>query len=170
MGHVFYLMLLAAYIALFLNIAFFKQAFSLLPVDSLHNALVFATMPLVLFCIINILLTLASLLWLDRLAISLFILLSAAAQYFIMTFGIIIDRSMIANIIDTTPAESFALMSTKMVLTLAITGLLAVIVAWWIKVKKPASPLRSLALRVGSIAVSALIIVAVALALNYYLW
>ncbi|MGU3522076.1 phosphoethanolamine transferase EptA [Enterobacteriaceae bacterium C23F] len=163
MGHVFYLMLFAAYIALFLNIVFFKQAFSLLPVDSLHNALVFATIPVVLFCIINILLTLASLLWLDRLAISLFILLSAAAQYFIMTFGIIIDRSMITNIIDTTPAESFALMSTKMVLTLAITGLLAVIVAWWIKVKKPASPLRSLALRVGSIVVSALIIVAVAL-------
>jgi lipid A ethanolaminephosphotransferase len=64
MGHVLYLLLFALYIALFLNIAFFKQAFSLLPVDSLHNALVFATMPLVLFCIINILVTLASLLWL----------------------------------------------------------------------------------------------------------
>lgn len=162
-GHVFYLVLFALYIALFLNISFYKQAFSLLPVDSLHNGLVYATMPVVAFCVINIIVTLASFLWLDRLLISLFILVSAAAQYFIMTFGVVIDRSMIANIIDTTPAESFALMSTKMVLTLVMSGLLAVIIAWWIRVKKPLSAWRSMALRVTSMVISGLLIVFIAL-------
>ncbi|MCS2172138.1 phosphoethanolamine transferase EptA [Scandinavium sp. TWS1a] len=163
MGHVFYLALFALYISLFLNISFYKQAFALLPVDSLHNGLVYATMPVVAFCVINIIVTLASFLWLDRLLISLFILVSAAAQYFIMTFGVVIDRAMIANIIDTTPAESFALMSTKMVLTLMFSGLLAVIIAWWIRVKKPLSAWRSMALRVVSIVISGLLIVLIAL-------
>nr|WP_159464730.1 phosphoethanolamine transferase EptA [Scandinavium goeteborgense] len=163
MGHVFYLALFALYISLFLNISFYKQAFALLPVDSLHNGLVYATLPVVAFCVINIIVTLASFLWLDRLLISLFILVSAAAQYFIMTFGVVIDRSMIANIIDTTPAESFALTSTKMVLTLVLSGLLAVIIAWWIRVKKPLSAWRGMALRVTSIVISGLLIVLVAL-------
>ncbi|QKN84054.1 phosphoethanolamine transferase EptA [Scandinavium goeteborgense] len=163
MGHVFYLALFALYISLFLNISFYKQAFALLPVDSLHNGLVYASLPVVAFCVINIIVTLASFLWLDRLLISLFILVSAAAQYFIMTFGVVIDRSMIANIIDTTPAESFALTSTKMVLTLVLSGLLAVIIAWWIRVKKPLSAWRGMALRVTSIVISGLLIVLVAL-------
>jgi lipid A ethanolaminephosphotransferase len=163
MGHVAYLILCALYISLFLNIAYFKQAFALLPVDSLHNALVFATMPVVLLCVINILITLASFLWLDRLLIVLFILLAASAQYFIMNFGVVIDRSMITNIIDTTPAESFALMSGKLVITLLLTALLAVIIALWIKVKKPALVWKSLAWRGASIVVSALLIVFVAL-------
>lgn len=162
-GHIVYLILFALYIAVCLNIAYYKQAFALLPVDSLHNALVFASMPLVAFCVINIVITLASLLWLDRILISLFILLSASAQYFIINFGVVIDRSMITNIIDTTPAESFALLSTKLVLTMLFTGLLAVIVAWWLRVKKPRSTLRSLGLRVVSVVISALLIVLVAL-------
>jgi len=163
MGHVFYLALFALYIALFLNISFYKQAFALLPVDSLHNGLVYATLPVVAFCVINNIVTLASFLWLDRLLISLFILVSAAAQYFIMTFGVVIDRSMIANIIDTTPAESFALASTKMVLTLLLSGLLALIIAWWVRVKKPLNAWRGVALRVTSLGISGLLIVLIAL-------
>jgi lipid A ethanolaminephosphotransferase len=39
---------------------------------------------------------------------------------------VVIDRAMITNILDTTPAESFALMSGKMVLTLGLSGVLTV--------------------------------------------
>lgn len=158
-----FLILFALYIALILNIAFYRQAFSLLPVDSLHNALVFASMPVVAFSVINIALTLTSFLRLDRLTISLFILVSAAAQYFIMSFGIIIDRSMVTNILDTTPAESFALLSPRMVVVLLLSGALMVLIAWWIKIKAPVSAWRSIISRLVSIAVSALLIVFVAL-------
>ena len=158
-----FLILFALYIALILNIAFYSQAFRLLPVDSLHNALVFASMPVVAFSVINIALTLTSFLRLDRLTISLFILVSAAAQYFIMSFGIIIDRSMVTNILDTTPAESFALLSPRMVVVLLLSGALMVLIAWWIKIKAPVSAWRSIISRLVSIAVSALLIVFVAL-------
>ncbi|MCY7168926.1 phosphoethanolamine transferase domain-containing protein, partial [Streptococcus gordonii] len=85
------IILFALYIALPLNLAFYHQAFHLLPVDSLHNGLVFATMPVVAFCVINIVLTLASFLRLERLVISLFVLVSAAAQYFIISFSVVVD-------------------------------------------------------------------------------
>lgn len=135
-----YLILFASYIGLVLNIAFYRQAFTLLPVNGLHNWLVFLSMPIVAISVMNIITTIASFLKLDRLVISLFILLSASAQYFIWTFGVIIDRAMITNILDTTPAESFALLSGRMVLILGLTGVLAVVAAWWVKIRKTGNP------------------------------
>lgn len=42
-----YLILFACYIGIFLNLAFYRQVFPLLPVNSLHNWLVFLSMPIV---------------------------------------------------------------------------------------------------------------------------
>ena len=134
-----------------------------MPVDSLHNALVFLSMPVVAFSVMNIVITLASFFRLDRLVISLFVLVSAAAQYFIISFGVIIDRSMVTNIIDTTPAESFALLSPQMLVVLLFTAILMIAIAWWIKVKPAISVWRSMATRLISVTVSALLIVMVAL-------
>ncbi|HHT7538450.1 TPA: phosphoethanolamine transferase EptA [Raoultella planticola] len=162
MSRTVYLIIFALYVGLLLNLAFYRQVFTLLPVNSLHNWLVFLSMPVVAFSVMNILTTLASLLKLDRLVISLFILLSASAQYFIWSFGVVIDRAMITNILDTTPAESFALMSGKMVLTLGLSGVLMVAFAWWIKISKAKTVWRSIAVRLLNILVSALLIVLVA--------
>lgn len=162
MSRTVYLIIFALYVGLLLNLAFYRQVFTLLPVNSLHNWLVFLSMPVVAFSVMNILTTLASFLKLDRLVISLFILLSASAQYFIWTFGVVIDRAMITNILDTTPAESFALMSGKMVLTLGLSGVLMVALSWWIKISKAKTVWRSIAVRLLNILVSALLIVLVA--------
>ena len=162
MSRTVYLIIFAFYVGLLLNLAFYRQVFTLLPVNGLHNWLVFLSMPVVACSVMNILTTLASFLRLDRLVISLFILLSASAQYFIWTFGIVIDRAMITNILDTTPAESFALMSVKMVLTLGLSGVLMVALAWWIKISKAKTLWRSIAVRLLNILVSALLIVLVA--------
>ena len=157
-----YLILFACYIGIFLNLAFYRQVFPLLPVNSLHNWLVFLSMPIVAISVMNIITTLASFLKLDRVVISLFILLSASAQYFIWNFGVVIDRSMITNILDTTPAESFALLSGEMIAVLGLSGVLAVFVAWWVKIRKPATRWRGAAMRLLNIAVSALLIILVA--------
>lgn len=163
LGRLTFIILFSLYISLLLNIAWYRQAFSLLPVDSLHNALVFLSMPFVAFAVINIVVTLASFVRLDRLVISLFILLSASAQYFIMSFGIVIDRSMVTNILDTTAAESFALMSPGMIATILITGVAAVALAWWVKVKKPVSAWREAARKGVSVLASIVVIILIAL-------
>ncbi|EFN5674272.1 DUF1705 domain-containing protein [Escherichia coli] len=157
-----WLLLATFYISVCLNIAFFKQVLQVLPLDSLHNVLVFLSMPVVAFSVINIVLTLGSFLWLNRPLACLFILVGAAAQYFIMTYGIVIDRSMITNIIDTTPAESYALMTPRMLLTLGLSGVLAAIIACWIKIKPTTSRLRSVLFRGANILISVLLILLVA--------
>ncbi|KNC08811.1 hydrolase [Klebsiella sp. RIT-PI-d] len=162
-GLLAYLLLFALYIALFLNIAFWHQAFKLLPVNSLHSVWVFVSMPVVGFAVINILLTLASFLRLHRLAVAVFVLPGAAVQYFILNFGIVMDRSMIDNILDTTPAESFALLSVRLVLSILFSGVLMAALAWWVKIRYPATLSRGVLLRTVNITLSVLAILLVAL-------
>lgn len=119
-------------------------------------------MPVVAFSVVNSVLTLASFIWLNRLLACVFILVGAAAWYFILTYGIIIDRSMIANMMDTTPAETFALMTPQMVLTLGLSGVLAAVIAFWVKIR-PATPrLRSGLYRLASVLISILLVILVA--------
>lgn len=77
--------LLAAIVGRFLYLylpeyCLFKQVLQTLPLDSLHNVLVFLSMPVVAFSVINIVLTLSSFLWLNRPLACLFILVGAAAD------------------------------------------------------------------------------------------
>ncbi|MCH5362200.1 phosphoethanolamine transferase EptA [Escherichia fergusonii] len=157
-----WLLLVSVYISVCLNVAFYNQVMRVLPLDSTRNVLVFISMPFVAFSVINIVLTLASFLWLHRLLACVFILVAASAQYFIMTYGIVIDRSMIANIVDTTPAESFALMTPQMLLTLGLSGILAAFIACWIKITPAPSRLRSGLIRGANVLISVLIILLIA--------
>jgi lipid A ethanolaminephosphotransferase len=157
-----YIILFSLYIALALNIDFYRQAYALLPVNSLHNVLVFLSMPVVAFAVMAIVLTLASIIRLEKLATTLFILLSACAQYFMMNFGIIVDRSMVTNILDTTSAESYALLSGQMIVVLGFTALLFIALAWWIKIKPAANLWRGTLMRAVTLVVSAVLILLVA--------
>lgn len=55
------LILAAVYIAVFLNVAYYRQVLAVMPLNDLHTTLVFLSMPLVAFSVINIVITLASL-------------------------------------------------------------------------------------------------------------
>jgi len=158
-----FLILFSLYIALFLNLAFYRQVLAAMPLDNLHSVLVFLSMPVVAFSAINIVLTLASFFWLDRLLIALFVLVSAAVQYFIWNYNIVLDRSMIVNMLDTTASESFALMTPQLIINLLVFGVFAAALAFWLRFKKPSSLLSSVAPRAISVAGSALLILLVAL-------
>lgn len=163
LGQISWLLLFSFYISICLNIAFYKQVLQDLPLDSLRNVLVFLSMPVVSFSVMNIVLTLASFLWLNRPLACLFIVVGAAAQYFILTYGIIIDRSMIANMMDTTAAETFALITPQMVLMVGVCGFLAAVIACWINIKPTTPALRGVIFRAVSVLVSVLLILLVAL-------
>lgn len=158
-----FIALFALLISVVLNIAFYRQVLVAMPLDSLRNVLVFITMPLVAFSVINIVVTLASLLWLDSIVIALFVLVSAPAQYFIINYGIIIDRSMIVNLIDTTASESFALLTTQLLLVLLLTCVLPLLLMVWLRIRKPVRLWRHLAGRLVSVLASVAVILLVAL-------
>ncbi|MBP2166814.1 lipid A ethanolaminephosphotransferase [Erwinia toletana] len=163
LSRVSFLILFSVYIAVFLNFAYYRQVLADMPLDSLHNTLVFLSMPVVAFSVINIITTLASFFWLDRILIALFILVSATAQYFIQNYGIVLDRSMITNMLDTTASETFALLTPKMVITLLLTGVLMVIIAFWIRIKQSQPVWKSAVYRLINVAISVALILLVAL-------
>lgn len=158
-----FLVLFSLYISIFLNMAFYKQVLGLLPPTDLHNILVFLSMPVVAFSVMNIITTLASFIWLDRITIALFIIVSATAQYFIQNYGIVLDRSMITNIMDTTPAESLALMNPRLLIVLFLSGIVMAVLAFLTGVKKSFPVWKSMAWRVASLTISVALIALVAL-------
>ena len=163
LNRVAFILLFSAYIALFLNVAWYRQVLAVMPLHTAHNVLVFLSMPLVVISVINIVLVLASLVWLDKLLIALFIMLSASAQYFIHNYGIVVDRSMIVNMLDTTASESFALLTPQLLFSLLVSGVAMVAVAFWIRIKKAPSWWKALAWRAGSLLLSVALILLVAL-------
>ena len=80
-----------------------------------------------------------------------------------MTYDVVIDRAMIDNILDTTPAETLALLSPRLIATLLLSGLLPAALAWWLRISEKRLNLRSVLRRAASIVVSGLLIALVAL-------
>lgn len=158
-----YIMLFSLYISVGLNIAYYRQALALIPLTDMHNIFFFLSMPVVAFSVINIVVTLASFLWLDRVTVALFIIVSAAAQYFIQHYGIVLDRSMITNIMDTTPAESMALLTPRMAGVIFLSGFVMAAFAFWPRFKKNNPLWKSLASRGINLLLSVALIALVAM-------
>ncbi|ADI78109.1 UPF0141 membrane protein yjdB (plasmid) [Pantoea vagans C9-1] len=125
--------------------------------------LFFLSMPIVAFSVINSVVTLASFFWLDRITIALFIIVAAIAQYFIQHYGIVLDRSMITNMVDTTPAESLALLTPKMIVVIFFTGFFMAALAFWPAFKKSVPVWKGLLQRGLSLVISVALIALIAM-------
>ncbi|MGC0807816.1 phosphoethanolamine transferase EptA [Pantoea agglomerans] len=163
MHRVAFIILFSLYISVFLNIAFYRQAYSLIPLNELKNILFLFSMPLVAFSVINIVVTIASFLWLDRITIALFIFVSATTQYFIQHYGIILDRSMITNMVDTTPAESLALLTPKMIAVIFFTGIFMAALAFWPAFRKSVPVWKGIIQRGVNLIISVALIAVIAM-------
>lgn len=158
-----FILLFSLYIAVFLNFPFYKQAWSLIAPDRIGNILFFLSMPIVALCVINSVVTLASFFWLDRITLALFIVVAAIAQYFIQHYGIVLDRSMITNMVDTTPAESLALLTPKMILVIFFTGFFMAALTFWPAFRKSVPVWKGLLQRGLSLVISVALIALIAM-------
>lgn len=95
--------------------------------------------------------------------VALFILVSATGQYFFQYYGIVLDRSMITNIVGTTPAESLALLTPEMLLVRFPSGVVMAALAFWPRFIKTFSLWTCLASRGLNIALSVMLIALVAM-------
>lgn len=66
--------------------------------------------------------------------LSLIALCSAAAAYFMGSYGIAIDTVMMQNVLETNPAEASALLSAKLFGYLLVLGVLPIGLIWWLPV------------------------------------
>ena len=87
----------------------------------------------------------------------LLVLLAAASSYFSDRFGVVIDRNMIANVVETTGSEASQLLTLDFFIYMLLFGVLPAGLLAWVQVT-PASFRQRLAISALSLAAAALLI------------
>ncbi|MCB1724415.1 MAG: phosphoethanolamine--lipid A transferase [Chromatiaceae bacterium] len=117
------------------NAAFFRNALATFGQQA-DGKLYIASLGVVLFCIHLVLLALFTAGPLLKPVLTLLFLVAAAAAYFMDTYNVIIDSDMINNALSTNWAETRDLLTLKLLLYLALAGVLPVILVWRITIPK----------------------------------
>lgn len=90
--------------------------------------------------------------------LSLLVISAASGTYFMLSYGIVIDASMITNVMQTDPREAADLLNWRMGLALLILAVLPLWLIWRTPVRKLGWK-RALFTQLGGIAISALVVV-----------
>ncbi|HBQ80345.1 MAG TPA: phosphoethanolamine transferase EptA, partial [Erwinia persicina] len=114
----------ALFFTLILNGLFIARAWKLIPYQGLHDYLYAATLPVVLFCAFLLIFNVVALPWIRKPLLLILIIASAAANYFMYSFGTVIATNMIQNVFETDLQDATALFSIKYVLWMLVLGLL----------------------------------------------
>ena len=121
-----FVLLISSFNFLFFHIPFFQFVFETINYKSLNGIFVIASL-MVLMLVLNafvfsLLLTLSQ--KIGKFLLVLFFLINAVAVYFVATYGVIIDESMIGNILNTNYDESSSFFSYKLIIYLVLLGVL----------------------------------------------
>ncbi|MFH8134404.1 phosphoethanolamine transferase EptA [Pantoea osteomyelitidis] len=114
----------ALFFALVLNAQFLLHAWQRITFTTLHDYVFAASLPLVLAAAFCLIFNLVALPGIRKPLLLLLILTSAAANYFMYSFGTVIDTNMIQNVFETNLQESVALLSLRYLLWMLLLGLI----------------------------------------------
>lgn len=152
----------ALVITFFQNVIYFKKVTQLIDLSVGYNLLFFFSMPVTLLFALNLLFSVILLPYIRKPIVIVLFLCDAMAQYFMQSYGILIDRGMIQNTFDTTMVESLALLTPRLVLFFMVFGLLPSLLVLWIKVKPVDFSWQNIGLHILNILVSLCMIALVA--------
>ncbi|CNH48215.1 putative cell division protein [Yersinia aldovae] len=150
------------FFTLFQNALFIVKAWSLIHFDTFDSYLFAATIPVVIFCALNIIFSLLALPMLRKSIMILFLLGSAAANYFIFSYGAVIDANMMQNAFETNAQEATALFTPRMAVWLLVLGIMPAIIVCFVHIKATRPWWYMLGLRVANILISFVIILLIA--------
>ncbi len=145
-------LLAALFFAFIFNALFLLRAWEIIPYTRLHDYLFAASMPVVLVAAFYLLFSLLAWPWIRKPLLIVLILASAAANYFMHSFGTVIDTNMIENVFESNAQETGALMSRNYVIWMLLMGILPVALVcsvrisnrqrwWWNLLQRLASAL-----------------------------
>ena len=140
------------------NIALWSQIHQLPEVTGLRGFAFAIGLGAIITAVISAILSLLNWRWLLKPAITVFFLSAASGAYFMMSYGIVIDSTMITNVVQTDAKEALDLMDWHMLIGLVLLGILPSWILW----KIPVKPLRLGQQIIGnilSLAISLLVIV-----------
>ena len=116
-----------------LNAAFWEHVWGLRPPTSIKDVAFLASLALLAFVVINLFLSVLTLARpLARPLLAIVALLGGLASYFVLAYGVLIDKTMIRNVFETDAVESAELVNFKLIAYVALLGLLpTVLVLRW---------------------------------------
>ncbi|MGH8416359.1 MAG: phosphoethanolamine transferase [Pseudomonas sp.] len=127
-------MLSSLCLVLFYNLATWHALVGLTQLQGIKAVAFYISFAFFLWAAITLLLTLVSFRPTLKPVLSLVALCSAAAAYFMNTYGVSIDTTMMENVLETNPGEVKALLSGKLFLYLGVLGALPITLIWLIPV------------------------------------
>lgn len=123
-------MLFSLCLVLFYNLATWRALVDLAQLQGVKAIAFYVSFAFLLWAAITLLLTPFSFRPTLKPVLSLVALCSAAAAYFMNTYGISIDTTMMQNVLETNPGEAKALLSGTLFLYLALLGVLPIALIW----------------------------------------
>lgn len=125
-------LIVASYVMLALNHGFWRRLFEQFP-TALDRPVIFGV---AIWALTLLLLELLGPGRLQKPMAALFVMIAAGAGYYERNFGVLIDREMVRNILETTVAESRHMITPHMVLILLVSGALPAALVFWPQVRR----------------------------------
>lgn len=153
--------IVSLYFTLVLNLAFFREVFTLYQFTGTHSDYFIYTVPLVLFIALNIVLNILSLPILHKVVIPLLIIVSAAVSYNSLFFNVYFDRDMLSNVLETNTAESIRMLTPSYLAWIFFFGIIPALAYLNVKISYQ-SWWKEISVRIATIFVASLAIFAIA--------
>lgn len=155
----------ALFLALASNAAFWRALAPLAPADPVSSAVFLATTFAILVLALNLVLALFALPYLWKATAVLLLLAAAVAAHFMDAYGVVIDRTMIQNVVETDVREAGDLVTSSLLLRVLAFGVLpALLVA---RSKLRFAGWRREALQRTALAAASCVLIAGAIAVQY---
>jgi lipid A ethanolaminephosphotransferase len=91
--------------------------------------------------------------------LTVFVLTTAAAHYFVVQLNVYLDPAMLRNVLHSEPQEARELLNLELLAHVLLLGVLPAVLLWRVQHRARASTLKALAWRLGSWVVAALVLV-----------
>ncbi|MDO8769727.1 MAG: phosphoethanolamine--lipid A transferase [Burkholderiaceae bacterium] len=117
------------------NLALWQELIRLPEMNDLRAVWFGASFALLIAALIAIVLSLLSWRWTLKPAISIFLITAAVGGYFMLSYGVVIDSTMMINVLQTDLRESRDLTSWKLLLVILVFAILPMVWLWRLQVK-----------------------------------
>ncbi|HDJ1442176.1 TPA: phosphoethanolamine transferase EptA [Serratia rubidaea] len=161
-GSLGFILACTLFFTLFQNALFLHTAWSYIHFGSVSSLLFAASMPLVIFCALNIIFSILTVPYLRKPLMILFLLGSAAANYFMYSYDVVIDGDMIQNAFETNAQEASALLTPQLGLWLLLLGVLPAVAVYFVNIRQTRPWWYTLGLRAANIMLSLVVILLIA--------
>ncbi|PHS30752.1 MAG: phosphoethanolamine transferase [Sulfurovum sp.] len=122
-------MITALFILIFANLSFFEHVLNVYPLNTSNSGFLLS-LAFLIYALLVIMFTLVSFKYTTKPTLILALILSASVHYFMQTYNIVMDKTMIENTLQTDIQESFDLLSIKLFITLFLLGVLPSIILY----------------------------------------